>query len=480
MSFRGTAIQDERYLLLEAIGRGGMGSVYRAFDRLEQRLVALKVPCDAGGAGPAHPFSEEFDVWTRLDHPNIVRVWELARAASGPIPPRTPYLVLEHVRGEPVHRHHCPGHVPACSLRAIAEQLLLALDHLHARGFVHRDLKPANVLAQEVAGGPPVYRLTDFGLATPTGRACRRGTFSGSLPYVSPDALLGLPLDGRADLYSLGILLYYLATGRMPVTTSAPGEILRWHLAGAPADPSRVRPSVSGRLTRLIRRMTLRDRELRPPSARAALRLLGSPCAQRPSLDGSRRANRAALAELRLALDAVRLGASRVVRLSERQGARELLREVAVWSQVRGLGFHRLGEDPCGLVLRLVLERGRDAPELIRRHALDRALPLDLLGDLPLVDAVRRRDPAPGARLAAAAAARAIGGFLLRCAGNRPMVLHVERSVDDAPLLRELTRRLADAAARAAGPSSDGGGLLLLLEDAGAPAARCSARAAGD
>ena len=99
-----TPLQDERFLMLEALGRGGMGTVYRAFDRTEQRLVALKVPYEKTPAGPAHPLSEEFDRWTQLEHPNIVRAYELGHAERGPLARGTPYLVLEHVRGRPAHQ----------------------------------------------------------------------------------------------------------------------------------------------------------------------------------------------------------------------------------------------------------------------------------------------------------------------------------------------------------------------------------------
>jgi serine/threonine-protein kinase len=324
-------LQDERFLLLETLGRGGMGIVFRAFDRTEQRLVALKVLGRNDRAGPAHPLSSEFDTWSRLEHPNIVRVYELRQARRGPLPAGAPYLVLEHVAGGPAHRAPCAAWLAAAGAEALARQLLAALDHVHVSGFVHRDLKPANVL---VTGSrrPPRVKLTDFGLAARVGEARPPLCLSGSLHYAAPEALLGLPLDGRADLYALGILLYRLITGEHPVGPPAPPQaILGWHLSGPPADPLALRPRLSPRLARFIRRLTQRDRDARPATAREALATLGDG----PPLSGRRPVASAGAGEraaLRLALDAARLGDFRVFGLPRaRPAAEALVREVAIW-----------------------------------------------------------------------------------------------------------------------------------------------------
>jgi hypothetical protein len=462
-----TPLQDGRYLMLEALGRGGMGTVYGAFDRAEQRLVALKVPSATEHAGPAHPLATEFDNWSRLRHPNIVRAYEMRHAENGPIAARTPYLVLEHVRGRPAHRALRPGSVDDATAESLATQVLSALAHVHAAGYVHRDLKPGNVLARRLPGRRLCFKLTDFGLAARTGASSPTGTFSGSLPYVAPEALLGLALDGRADLYGLGILLYHLTTGELPARKGGPGEILRWHLNGACADPSRVRAGISPRLSRFIRRLTMHDRDRRPASAFSALGMLGF----RPAV-GTRRtrvpvAARGTLASLRLALDAVRLGARRLFRLPRSPRLAEaLLRELAVWTQVRGLRLYRLDEAPERLVLQLLADRGTHGAALVHRFGLSRWLALEVLGGVPLLDPERETTRAPaGGRGADRRAARAIGELIVDCAELRPLVLYGGQAASRSGLARELLVRLTRCVATGGGPTPAGRGGLLLVVD---------------
>ncbi len=263
---------DGRFLLTRVLGRGGTGVVYRAHDRTSGRMVALKL---ARGTARSR-LASEFDVWSRLKHPGIVRAYEFAVVRRGPFPAGTPYLVLEHVPlGVPGRPELRPGRMQPAQLEALALQMLGALGHVHEAGWVHRDLKPANLLASIGTGRWPRFKLTDFGLATRIGASSPLGTFSGSLAYVAPEALLGLPLDGRADLYGLGLLLYRMATGNLPVPIGEARAALRWHLAGPALDPARTRPSLSRQLVRFIRRLTRRDRDDRPDSACSALRLLG-------------------------------------------------------------------------------------------------------------------------------------------------------------------------------------------------------------
>jgi len=254
---------DERFLLLETLGHGGMGSVFSAFDRVDRRLVALKVPRDEIPAGPAHPLAAEFEAWSRVRHPNVVRAYEMGRASDGPIPRGTPYLVLEHVAGRPAHQALRPGSVDPQTVEEIARQVLRALDHVHAEGLVHRDVKPGNVLVTPTRRGPGRVKLTDFGLAARTGDRSAPGRLSGSLPYASPEALLGSPIDGRADLYALGLLLHYLSTGALPFRGKTPESVIRWHLDGDEGDggiASRLPP----RLARFVLRLRARDRSDRP------------------------------------------------------------------------------------------------------------------------------------------------------------------------------------------------------------------------
>jgi len=466
-----TPLQDDRFLVLETLGRGGMAAVYRAFDRVEQRIVALKVQTRKQPAGPAHPFSAEFDAWSRQSHPNVVQAFELGRARRGPLTSNTPYLVLEHIDGPPIHRALRPGHESPGTVCELAVQLLSGLASVHASGFVHRDLKPSNVLVARRADGRPQVKLTDFGLAVRTGHVGEPGRLSGSLPYVAPEGLLGLPVDGRSDLYSLGILLYELVTGELPLPRATPEELVRWHLGGPPLDPRDVRPEASPRLARFIRRLNSRQRDARPADAAEGLRQLGAlRPAQPPAV--MPQADRAERAQLRLALDAVRLGALRLHELPpEPSEAGPLRREVRVWSQVHGLLYHRLSANGatdmtplCRLVLRLLLEQGSASGRLMRRYGLCDLLPVALLGGLPVLE----RDRPPGHPVRGNGeqnrnAGRALREFLLDCASRRPLVLQVERPALADPLTAALCRELHGAARGAGNPQPGRGGILLLL-----------------
>jgi hypothetical protein len=457
---------DARFLVFEALGRGAQGCVFRAYDRVSRREVALKVLDPAFGAARPHDLAAEFAAWSRLKHPGVVRAYEMCRAFSGPLPPGTPYLVLELVRGRAAHRALPPGRVEDAVVEEFARRVLAALAHVHAAGLVHRDLKPGNVLVGGSGRPPGKVKLTDFGLASESGRAGTAGRISGSLPYVSPEAILGLPLDGRADLYGLGILVYLLAAGRMPAATRSPERLLTWHIDGPPADLRRVRASVAPRLAELVLRLTTRDRDARPPTAAEALSILGP-----AGLPRSRAASASLLpaerAMLRMAVDDARRGARRVLAVPARPGGAFAMRcEVEALGAALDLRVLRLTRPPGSreadltrVVLRLLLERGPAVARLVERHGLHRGLPLALLGGTPLWDALERGARRPGPNLA-----RGIGDFLLDAARRRTLVLAVERRALSDPLAAAVVAHLERAAA---GPRRDRGGeggLLLLLE----------------
>jgi hypothetical protein len=458
-------LQDGRFLLLDAVGRGGMAAVYRAFDRMEQRIVALKVLGDGERAGPANPLSAEYEAWSLLRHRNVVRAYELAVARHGPFPANRPYMVLEHVRGGPVHRLLRPGRIAASHLEALSVQLLHALRHVHDCGLVHRDLKPANVLLR--ADPPRTIKLTDFGLATRSGSSEPPGVVNGSLPYLAPESLLGGSIDGRSDLYGMGILLYQLATGELPGPCGRIDDLLCWHLRGAPADPRRRRPRFPARLARFIRRLTCRSPDERPSGAVEALALLGSaPEARRDSPHPA--VGRAELARLRLALDAARLGGRRRLSLPRAAACREvLLREARVRSEVLGLGYQRLRARPAEysplgrLALRLLVERGSEAPELVARYRLDELLPLDLLSGLPIWD--QTRAAAAGDRSPSIGWDR-VREFLLECSARRPLVLVADRTAARDAAARAVVNGLLGETEPSRPPAPGRGGLLLLTD----------------
>jgi len=455
-------LQDDRFLVLSSLGRGGMASVYRAYDRIEQRVVALKVGTDDQQAGPAHPLSAEFEAWTRLQHPNIVEAYELVTASRGPLQDGTPYLVLEHVDGLPAHESLRPGRESPDAIEELTVQLLRGLEHVHAAGLVHRDVKPANLLVSRHGR----LKLTDFGLATNAGTADEPGQISGSLPYVAPESILGRPLDGRTDLYALGILLFQLATGQLPVPRERVEDLLRWHLGGPPADPRRHCPRFPPRLARFIRRLTARDPQERPASASDALAMLGAPApAADPLVDGfAAPVDPAMRVRLRLALDAARLGARRSFKLDAGPcDDGRLLAQLRAWTQMFGLVFYDLGQTraPEGmalvrLVMRLLIDRGDEAAASIGRFGLDRSLPVTCLEGIPVSG--RPRTDLPDR----AKAAIRIADFLFDSSHQRGLVLLVDPLRVRCALTRSvvalLRRRL-----RRPWPARPGRAGLLLL-----------------
>ncbi|HXV75114.1 MAG TPA: serine/threonine-protein kinase [Candidatus Polarisedimenticolaceae bacterium] len=449
---------DDRFLVLDKLGQGGMAAVFRAFDRVEQRYVALKVHREAGAPGPSHPLAAEYDVWSRMRHRHVVRAYELAVAASGPFAPETPYLVLECASDTDPRPTASDAALPATEVERLGTQLLRAMHHVERTGWVHRDIKPGNILAVG-QGARRVYKLTDFGLAVERGRREPIGRVSGSLPYVAPECLLGRALDARTDLYALGVTLFRLATGRLPAPATDPAALVGWHLWGAPADPRELLPAFPPRLARFVRRLTQRDPGERPAGAADALALLGATPSghDRPPLP----LDNATRAELRLALDAVRLGASREFRLDRRElPASELARQLRSWSHVFGLGFADLttGIDPAVVLrrelLRLLIEMRDQAAPAIRLHRLDRAMGITCVAGQPVVDHSRR--------LERWAETEGIVSFLATRARRRGLVLVAAAPHAGCPLTARVVDRLR-ARLRGARPAPGCRGLLLVL-----------------
>jgi hypothetical protein len=465
---RSTPLLDDRFLLLESLGSGGMGRVFRAFDRVDERWVAVKVPFSRERPGPAHPLSTEYEAWSRLRHPNIVKAYELGRAERGPIEVGTPYLVLESFRGLPADRALVPGATSHDHLEMLARGLLRALAHVHRNGLVHRDLKPGNVLVGRARRGPGRIKLTDFGLATESGRAGTPGCVSGSVGYLAPESVLGQPVDGRADLYGLGILLFYLAKGAMPFASRDPAEVLRWHLEGPPADLRELPSDHPDRFARFVRRMTHRDPDARPASAEEAISLLGGPRVVWPRLDPPQ-PDRAGRAALRLAFDAARLGARRAFPLpADPAKRRSLIREARVLSQVHGLRFLHLragrrkgSSNLAQVVLRLLVDRGHGVRAMIAKHALHRGLPLGLLGGLPVWDRLGAGDGS-GADLRATA--RGVVALIVSASQLRTAVLAVEGGAVGDPLARLVLEGLGREWDNRSDRSR--GGLLALVPEA--------------
>jgi NarL family two-component system response regulator LiaR len=254
----------QRFRIGALIGGGAVGSVYQGIDTLSGEQVAIKVlrkELTADMPELIERFRREGEALRRLDHPNIVKMLAMAEEQG------QHYLVMEYVSGGSLAGLlKRQPQLPLVQAVAITLELADALGRAHHLEILHRDIKPGNILLAE--DGTP--RLTDFGLARLGNYPAITATGSvlGTFQYLSPEAFYSQDLDSRADIWSLGVVLYEMLTGQVPFGGEAPGEIL-WAINNQPLpDPSRWRGDIPVALVELLKRMLLRDRPLRIASAR--------------------------------------------------------------------------------------------------------------------------------------------------------------------------------------------------------------------
>ncbi len=259
----------DRYTLVEKLGAGGMGDVYKGHHTSLDQYRAIKVLPAHLSRNPelVERFMREARRYAGLSHPNIVRVEHVGDQDG------TLFMVLDYVPGESLRGIiDDRGAVPLDRGISIAVQVCEALAHAHERGIIHRDVKPSNVLIAAERGSDRVV-LTDFGIARGLGPEepglTGAGITVGTPEYMSPEQIRGEPLDGRSDLYSLGVVLYEMFTGELPFAARSKTNVKRMHLEKAPDPPHFLVPDLPHALEALILRALEKDPNRRYASAQA-------------------------------------------------------------------------------------------------------------------------------------------------------------------------------------------------------------------
>jgi eukaryotic-like serine/threonine-protein kinase len=235
------------YEILQVLGAGGMGRVYKVRNVISDRIEAMKVllPDLEGNPGLADRFMREIKVQASLDHPNIAALYTAQRIENQLI------MLMEYVEGTTLDKMMESGPIPIDKAADHIAQVLSALAYAHARGVVHRDLKPANMMV--TASG--LVKLMDFGIAKMTAdrKLTQTGSTVGSLYYMSPEQIQGsLDLDPRSDLYSLGVSLYEIVTGARPFQGDSEYSIMAAHLQSNPPPPIQISPKLPPGLNEII------------------------------------------------------------------------------------------------------------------------------------------------------------------------------------------------------------------------------------
>src|ERR1035437_936897 len=246
--------QIDSYRIETPVARSGMASIYRAIDVRDNRTVALKIPHPDLEADPilSDRFEREAGIGEKLNHPNVMRVFGGERRSRV-------YMVMEWCQGRLLRQIMDEGRLSHDRAIRIAIGVLEALDYIHANGVVHRDLKPENIMVDE----EDHIKLIDFGIASDS--AARRLTYAnftatlGTPNYISPEQVKGKRGDGRSDIYSMGVILYEMLTGRQPFSGSSPMAVMNDRLLNHPMPPTIANSSISPQLQEALYRALERD-----------------------------------------------------------------------------------------------------------------------------------------------------------------------------------------------------------------------------
>ena len=253
------------YQVEREIGRGAMGMVYLAKDPRIGRAVAIKTMALSSEFEGAQlkevkeRFYREAETAGRLNHPNIVHVYDIGEEQE------LAYIAMDYLRGEHLGNFTRPDSLlPIKEVLAIAEQVADALDYAHKKNVVHRDIKPANIIYDR---GEAIAKVTDFGVACLTDSSkTKTGTVLGSPSYMSPEQVAGKRVDGRADIFSLGVTLYQLVTGHLPFEADSLGSLMYKIANEVHPKPSKFRKGIPACVSRIINKCMQKDPEKRYPN----------------------------------------------------------------------------------------------------------------------------------------------------------------------------------------------------------------------
>ena len=251
-------MQVGRYQILDTIGTGANSRVARAFDPMIGRTVAIKLfPSQLASGEGRERFIKEARVVGQISHPSIVALHDMGIEEST----STPYLVMEYVEGQPLERLLDKGSIPYPRACAWTAEVATALAVAHRKGIIHGDVKPANILISEEGR----VKLTDFGMARLASRDSGDSPLLGTPAYWCPEQILGKPQDARSDLFSLGVVLYEIVTGKRPFDAESLQAICGRVLSSTPLPASHANPSLPAGFDGVIARCLAKD-----PSARYA------------------------------------------------------------------------------------------------------------------------------------------------------------------------------------------------------------------
>jgi serine/threonine protein kinase len=264
----GTRFGD--YEIIGTLGYGGMGEVYRVRHTISDRIEAMKLL----RAGPASGtqaqemidrFAREIRVLATLEHPNIATLHTAFRNQQELV------MVMEYVEGEDLGRRLPGGLTLEESLR-YTRQVLEALRYAHGRGIIHRDIKPSNIMITPRGQ----VKLLDFGLAlgAPDQRLTTTGALVGSMHYIAPEHISGEPHDARSDIYGVGVTLYEMITGRLPIEGATHIQVIAGHLQHAPVPPAQINPKIPVSLSAGVMRALAKNPRDRWQTAEAFLQAL--------------------------------------------------------------------------------------------------------------------------------------------------------------------------------------------------------------